>query len=432
MISSIGRQKRELTPVLLLVIKNKLAQTLTKLLVLTYTLRQPSNLLPHLLSLVHTHPPSSPSTSVTPPPLNAYSCSLVLSTLQDLSLTLGSDASIRAAKTKEAISRDGKVKDEIRAHHAATLVGEVWNIVEECLAKVTPDGLRDGAGQRTLNAANAVDLAAQAVRVAGNYATWVDISLMVTPRTVQLLMSLLSHPHVTLRSAATDALLEIVQKGMKPRDRLELFKVLGIQNILPHLEYSTRSQGTHRNIQNLGLIGAEVDGKGAVLNGFHASAEASTTSGVEFREKVARLADGISTELGRIVDDQSTSADAAAAKLAAADMLDEHMQVVLLFLADEDDGPAEQAIPGLQYVLGSYKKLKKRATAAQQASDRIFSEKQIALLKNIMQVTLLKMRYDEDAQWTGTGAEEDDEDDDPDEDTDEEEAAFTQLRKVSD
>lgn len=72
---------------------------------------------------------------------------------------------------------------------------------------------------------------------------WIDINLTVTPSTVPLLFGLLADPALTIRLATCIALLRIVVKGLKePGDKLQLLKVLSLNDVLDTLEAETRQQ----------------------------------------------------------------------------------------------------------------------------------------------------------------------------------------------
>ncbi len=411
------------------VITNKIAQTVTQLVLQSYLPASTPDFLPQLLSLLRTHPPGSPSTSVSPAPLNAQSTDLLLEVLHELSLSLGSDVTLRVAKNREAMMRDTTVKDAIRASHAGLIAENIWKTFEECVVKlegVDPSSVHAAvahSGQRSLTPSSAANLLRKTAYVAGDYASWLDIGLMVTPDTVRLLMNLLHHPVPALRTAAADAVLQVVTKGMKAPDKLELLKVLDLTSVISRLEYQTRTAGTHQQMRELGMVASDAGSNGFVDNTGSASSSVAARENVEFRERIARLADGVAMELGRIIEETS-SAETSNVRANASQLLDAHTDLVLAFLADEDDGPAEMVLPCIQMVLNAYKKVKRKTEEAQ------LSAQQSQFLRNLTTVTLTKMRYDSDAEWKGLGSEDDDEEEDlDDEEEDDDEAAFSQLRK---
>jgi exportin-T len=76
---------------------------------------------------------------------------------------------------------------------------------------------------------------------------WIDINLTVTPTTVPLLFNMLANPSLPIRLATSVALLRIVAKGLKePGDKLQLFKVLSLGQVIDALESKTRAQQQER------------------------------------------------------------------------------------------------------------------------------------------------------------------------------------------
>lgn len=364
-------------------IKNKLAQVITTLLLQTYNLPQPSTLLSSLLALVRTPASSSASSSSQRQPFNTTTTDLVLRILHDLSLTLGSDVTLRSVRSKERLQRDSVIRDEIRANHAVAIAETLWAIIEEGMQRTGDNA-----------AASAVEMA---TTVIGDYASWIDISLVVTPTTLPLFFALLQHSSLNLRKVAADALVQVISKGMKPAGKLELLRVLDVTNVVGSLEAQTRTNA-------------------------NASAAGDQDHLVELREKLARLANAVTLELVKILED-STADDAS--RGAADEMLLAHLPLVLAFLADEYDEPTECVLSGVNATLGYYKKLKKRLAAGQS-----LPQGQIDALSQLVDVALRKMKYDDDAEWTGAGTRiEGGGVGDDGAGSDEDEAHFVELRK---
>lgn len=71
--------------------------------------------------------------------------------------------------------------------------------------------------------------------------------MTVTPTTVPLLFNMLANPSLPIRLATSVALLRIVAKGLKePGDKLQLFKVLSLGQVVDALESKTRAQQLER------------------------------------------------------------------------------------------------------------------------------------------------------------------------------------------
>lgn len=407
---------------------SKLAQMTAQLLAQSYAQPPDEPLLPALFALLHAG--VSESAATPKPSVNALVSDLVLRTLHDLSLSLGSDVSIRATKDRATLVRDNFVKDAIRVQDAGALAEQVTSLAEAALVHVSARAQR-GAPQpsssdpalleRVLNEANAVGILRQALTCIGDYASWLDLALMVTPRSVELLLRSLHMPYPEVRCAAAEALLEVISKGMKPADKQHLLTLLGLTPVLTQLERQTRSAGTHAQVLALGLD-QHADTNFAPIAG------ADSSENSEFRERLAKLVDGITFELSKILDETNMLQDAevlASTRQAASAMLQQHLPLVLVFLADEDDGPSEQVIQSIYSVLAMFKKLKRRTD-----SEAELALNQQGILDKLMAVVCQKLKYDPEHEWTGLGSEEDTGDTGEDEDADSDEASFYQLRKA--
>ncbi|UZJ57332.1 hypothetical protein CBS101457_006652 [Exobasidium rhododendri] len=387
---------------------NKFAQFLSSLLIQTYALPQPFTLLPNLLARMRSIP-SSTSTST----LNPVSTDLVLRLLLEVSLSLGSDVTLRAIRSRERIARDTAIRDEIRSSHAVNIAESVWKIIEDGLSKVEEfrhqGGLVNSSDMQGWNLANSIKVTCEATRVMGDYVSWIDIGLVVTPQTISLLYRLLQHNEPTLRTASSDALLGIVSKGMKGTDKIEILQGLNLTSTVSELE-----KGTRRAKGQVSMPDEEIT----------------------FREHLAKLANGVAMELARVLDDEKTDGKV---RSIADEMLLTHMGLVLDFLTDEWDELAEAVLPCITITLSIYKKLKRTVKAAISGTPippsqmaAIYTPEKADFLARLMGILLIKMKFDDETEWNGGGGIEnegqDDEDDD-DDDEDEDVGKFLQLRK---
>ncbi|PWZ01596.1 Exportin-T [Testicularia cyperi] len=378
-------------------LKNKFAQVLSVLLLQTYNLPPPFTLLPTLLSMIRAHPSTSPTSSSSQLPLNPFTTDLVLRVLHDLSVTLGSDVTLRAVRSKERLQRDAVIRDEIRASHAANITESVWRVIEEGFNRVNagesaaPSG--DGSGIRTMTFANSVELTAAATKIVEDYVSWIDINLIVSNETVSLLFNVLHHPIASIRTAAADALHGITSKGMKPADKLSLAQALNLPGVVTPLEARTRTGQTAKGANNSN----------------------NSDSNIEFREHLARLINGLVLEMCRILEESATEE---ATRTGAEALLNSTFSLVLCFLSDEYDDASEQMFSGINMILGIYKKARRRGLELD-ASRNDF-------LSNLLRVALQKMKFDDEAEWPAAsfGAAEDD-----DEEEDEDDARFLDLRR---
>lgn len=295
----------------------------------------------------------------------------MLRVLHDLSITLGSDVTLRAVRSKERLQRDSMIRDSIRASHAVGVAEAVWGVVEESVQRI------EAEGQQSVW----VGVAEMAISVVGDYVSWIDISLMVTPRSVELFFALLQHSVVTLRRAAAEALCEVIGKGMKGAGKVELLRVLDLTRVVATLEAQTR-------------VVRHGDGAG--------------DEGVELRESLAKLANGVTLELAKVFEDTAVDAETTRA---ADEMLVAHLPLVLAFFGDEYDEVTEGTLSGTSAVL-SYLKRRRKAGA--------LPEPYLGALASLVDVVLRKMQWDDGAE--GVDCDEDDDDDD-------ETAHFIALRK---
>ncbi|KAF9966276.1 pre-tRNA nuclear export protein [Mortierella alpina] len=81
-----------------------------------------------------------------------------------------------------------------------------------------------------------LDFAEMLLRIVGVYVAWIDISLIVNERFVSLIYSFLMSS--SIRNAAADCLTDIIKKGMKPLDKLQLISILGIVDVLQQIDLS--------------------------------------------------------------------------------------------------------------------------------------------------------------------------------------------------
>ncbi|WFD34042.1 pre-tRNA nuclear export protein [Malassezia cuniculi] len=364
-------------------LRNKFAQTMALLLLQSASLTNNNTLFPALLTLCRTHPADSPAVLADgSPALNAMATDLVLRVLHDLSLSLGSDVTLRSVRGKERLQRDALVRDVVRAHHAPAIATLLWKVIEESLA-----ASGTGTGPRQLNGNTAAALSQLSMAVVGDYVTWIDISLIVNVETLPLLFASLRAELAALRCVTCDTLCEIVGKGMKPADKLALMQALNLGPVITTLESSTRSEAH-----------------------------------VEFREHLARLVNALCTELCKVAED-TTGAEEASRDAAQRALVDT-LPLELAFLTDEYDEPAEQVLPSLYLVVAMYKKLKRRAGSG-------LSESQSAFVTQLLTLVLRKLQFNGDFDWEDTSlvggaasAENDDEEED-----DEPLVRFYELRK---
>ncbi|GAA5895540.1 hypothetical protein JCM8208_005261 [Rhodotorula glutinis] len=323
-----------------------------------------------LLALLRTYPPSLavPSSSTGAAPLNPQTTDLFLRILHEVSLEI-SDAQLRLNKPTTRLQKDTELRDAVRERDAAGIAEAVWSVIGEALEGVDAPDQEDKVG---LKGKTAREVAEMAVRVAGDYVSWIDINLMVTPQTIGLLLRCvnLASPHaIAIRTATADTLIETVSKGMPAGDKLRLFEVLDVGTVLAALIDTGREGGRK---------------------------EADSDEVELFREKLAKLLNGVGAELCKILDD---TASAPAAKQTAHGMATSLLPLLLRFLVDPRDDISIAVYPFATAILSVYKKEKKRAGAGAGMPDPTMTDSKRAFLSELLAGTVGKMAYPADGEW---------------------------------
>ncbi|KAG6813913.1 hypothetical protein H0H92_005762 [Tricholoma furcatifolium] len=272
------------------------------------------------------------------------------------------DQMIKSARTYDAArhARDGRVRDAVRERDAGRINEAVLTLVAEGSDRMATLRKQDGSNTRDLDAA--IEVVDWGIRTFGSYVSWIDINLTVTPTTVPLLFNLLADPSLPIRLATSVALLRITAKGLKePGDKLSLFKVLSLGEVLDALEAKTRAQQVER--------GSETD-----------EGEES------YREALGKLLNVYGLELAKLTDDCPNEE----IRKEAAKLMSQLLPVMLRFLADTYDDTCSTVFPLLQVILSGYKRSRKISTEPIDETKRSF-------LTSLLQVLLMKMKWDPDA-----------------------------------
>ncbi|SGY86016.1 BQ5605_C009g05795 [Microbotryum silenes-dioicae] len=377
-------------------LKNASVHLITVLFVHTYP-QQFSSFFSTFLNLLRLYSPSHQPAPTTPPPLNPLTADLLLRLLHDVSDEI-SDAQLRLNKLPHRLAKDTELRDAVREHDAPAIASSIWEIISESL-----DGISTPSSSSTtlddlvgLKGKRARDILEMAMRVVGDYVSWIDINLMVTPSTIALLLRALNLPStseaLSIRTAAADALLETISKGMPPGDKLALLSVLDIASVLGRLV-------EERDASMLQLA-----------NGKAAAGAPSDDEMDAFAEKFAKLLNGVGCELCKICEDNNASNEA---KSAASVSTSSIFPLLLRLLTDQNDQVAMAIMPFTHTLLSRYKKDKKRSQNVPLDAERS------AFLTALLKAAIVKMQYKPDDEWMlSKDGEEDDE-----------ELAFLDLRK---
>ncbi|GAA5937886.1 Ran GTPase-binding protein LOS1 [Sporobolomyces koalae] len=357
-------------------LKNATANLAAQIFVYTYPVIAPT-FLSELLSLLRTYAPSVSTPS--PLSLNPQTTDLLLRLLHEISLEIG-DAQLRLNKAPARLAKDTELRDAIRERDAAAVAGTVWEVISEALEGVERD--QQGDGSIGLSGKTARDVGEMAVRVAGDYVSWIDINLMVTPETISLLLralNLQSPSCLSIRTATADTLIETVLKGMPAPDKLKLFEVLDVATVLHALKDAGREGGRTE----------------------------ATEEEEMFREKLAKLLNGVGTELCKMLDESSTPDDAKALATASLTPL---LPLLILFLSDAHTATSLNLHPFASQLLSLYKKQKRVAGAGQNMADPTMTTEKRAFLEELLKSAVSKMAYEADTEWEMAIVGEEDED----------------------
>ncbi|KAF9200449.1 pre-tRNA nuclear export protein [Haplosporangium sp. Z 27] len=236
--------------------------------------------------------------------------------------------------SKEENSLNINIKDRMREQDVPTLTNAWYELLAEYKDR-------------------SLDFAEMLLRIVGVYVVWIDISLIVNERFVSLIYSFLMA--TSIRNAAADCLTDIVKKGMKPLDKLQLISILGIVEVLQQIDLSSDS---------------------------------------EFRERIARLVNNLGLQLCQIWQDTNPQANSnypPTANPTAYTHISQLVPILLQFLRDEDDNVSEAVFGFLREILNIFKTIKK-ATGS-------LPQEQKILLRQILESIVMKMKYGEDMDW---------------------------------
>ncbi|KAF8656825.1 hypothetical protein AX16_002373 [Volvariella volvacea WC 439] len=354
-------------------LRNKFSHTLTLFFLCTYVEQWPS-FFTDLFILIR------PAERTSPAGFNHHISLLFFHIVLEISGEVA-DQMIKSARTftQARHQRDARVRDAVRERDASRINEAVLTIVVEASERM--EGLQKQEltleGRKELNAT--IEVVDWGIRTFGSYVSWIDINLTVTPTTVPLLINLLADSSLPIRLATSVALLRIVAKGLKePQDKLQLLKVLSLGQVVDALESKTRAEQISR--------GSDVD-----------EGEES------YREALGKLLNGYGLELAKLAEEPQS----AEIRQEASNYLVQIQPVMLRFMKDEYDDTCNTVFPLLQHVLAGYKRQRKTGTP--------ISTEMRTFLTSLLEVILVKMKWDEEA--------------DPEDAEDDDNAEFDKLRK---
>jgi exportin-T len=225
----------------------------------------------------------------------------------------------------------------------------------EELAKntVIKDTMRDHAIPRLLETWHSIfityrsnaSIAKRCLVLFGLYVSWIDIGLVLKDGFHTTLYECFGNDE--LKNAACECLGNIVLKGMKPSDKLDLIHGL---DVIPFLS-------------NLRIVGDE-----------------------EFEEQIAKLINNIGMEL---CDSYENPASTDEEKFRIIAMLDNLFPLLLKYLANEYDDTTSALFPFLSGYLLLLKRVRRMSTQGISNDN----------LRSLLEVLAIKMKYDEDEEY---------------------------------
>ncbi|RXK35182.1 hypothetical protein M231_07553 [Tremella mesenterica] len=231
--------------------RNKLALTLAYLFLASY----PSPI-PQFLHTFLQHLSIDPSPSKT----SLHPQLLVIHLLNEIALEVH-DTTIRSVRpwSKERTERDGMIRDTIRTSGDERLVIDALLSVAERGLNVIENGQQSGTRWQ-----ETVELTLKTVAA---WTPWVDISVSVTPKSLQFFQRSIHSSVGPVRIAAANILRTLVCKGMKsPADKLQVLKILDPLPLIDRLELATRSiEGDEETVSFRAALGSVISAYGSDL-----------------------------------------------------------------------------------------------------------------------------------------------------------------------
>lgn len=255
-------------------------------------------------------------------------------------------------RDRPATERNNALKDGIRANDMAQLT-LIW---KQLLSDFSTK-------QGKLN----TDILNSLLKIVGGYVSWIEITLIVSPDYINLILQFLNHG--ALKQTTCGTLVEIISKKMKPENKVQLLSLLNLANVVNNL--------------------SDVD-----------------ESDTDFLESLAKLYNAIGLEFSYILDNNDATPDT---KASANDQIIALFPYVLNFLSNTYDEVSQQVFPFISTFLTALKKLAKNAS---------LTPIHLELLSTLLSKIVLKMKYDE-------------EDDGDDEDSNSEFRDFRSKLKIS-
>ncbi|TPX09777.1 uncharacterized protein E0L32_008968 [Thyridium curvatum] len=268
-------------------------------------------------------------------------------------------ADVLLSRTGNEAKRNADLKDSIRERDMRRIAASWQQLLSEYSSQ------NDQVIEMTLKAI-------------AKWVSWIDIGLIINQDMLNLLYPLVGRANATgkedkVRDAAIDTFTEVVGKKMKSADKIEMIAFLSLREVINQLIESPP------------------------LKDFQKTPKYDT----DLAETVAKLVNNVLSDIVRALEDSQIGSEA---RGKAEQLLHEFLPALLRFFSDEYDEVCSTVIPSLTDLLTFLRKIQNLPTSY------------VEMLPAILNAIVLKMRYDETANWG-----------DEDEQTDE--AEFQELRK---
>lgn len=270
-------------------------------------------------------------------------------------------ADVFLARTPEERRKSNELKDLIRERDAKVVAASWQEILSQWRAKDS----------------TVTDFC---LVVVGRWASWTEISLIITPTLRDLLLELVisqtNGPPVSRETALT-TFTEILRKKMSPAYKLELIAFLKIRDVIAHL----------------------------IASPALADLRATSQYDTDLAESVAQLANHSLSDIVKAIE---SAQDQDSVMVQGVSHLKGFLPLVLRFFSDDYDEICSTVIPCLSDLLTLFRRKEK--------SSVVIHEQSTAMLGPVLDAVVAKMRYDETSSWGNEDAQTD-------------EAEFQELRK---
>ncbi|KAF8422384.1 armadillo-type protein [Tirmania nivea] len=250
-------------------------------------------------------------------------------------------ADVLVSRSPQEAQRNTLLKDQIRERDVTKLVASWHEILAEWKDKSD-------------------DIVEMCLKVIGRWASWINISLILTPDFVNFLWSLLTCAG-KVKDASLDAMAELVIKKMNASDKIELIEFMKLVEM----------------IQALLAQDPALQAKTPAFN-------------VDLAEKVGRLINNVGSELVRGIEAAKKSGNAQADFRVTA-LIQGLMPSFFFCFSNEYDEVSTTVFPFTAEFLAFYRQYRKDTNSVPQE----FS----AMLPQLLNAIIAKMQYDETANW---------------------------------